>query len=72
MGSVYPQKKRGRVNNLYKTNRGLFWLITCIIAGAVWAVFHSSIWAGVIYGAILFTFAVIYEVFFNKHNRTKQ
>ena len=60
------------MNKLYDTNRGVFWLITCIIAGIFWAVFQSNVWSGVIYGGILFAFAVIYEVFFNRENRRKQ
>ena len=72
MGSVYSQKRRVCLNKLYETNRALFWLVTCIIASIFWGAFQSSLWAGMIYGGILFIFAMIYEVLANKKDRTKK
>lgn len=60
------------MNHLYETNPTLFWLLGCIIAGIVWGMFQSSLWGGVIYGGLLFAFAIIYEMFFNKKNRPKK
>jgi hypothetical protein len=60
------------VHKLYETNRYLFWLITCILAGIVWGLFQSTVWGAVIYAALLFIFALIYELFFNKNNQANK
>lgn len=59
------------MSKLFKANRGLFWLLSCIIAGIIWGLFNSSIWGGLIYGGILFFLAFVYEVLLNKRNRPK-
>jgi len=57
------------MNKLYKTNRGLFWLVSCTLVGFLFGLFQSSLWAGVIFGTGVFLLAVIYEVLFNKENK---
>ncbi len=56
---------------LHKNNRGVYWLVNSILCGVGFGVFQSSVWSGVIFGMLVFWGAVVYEVFINKHNRTK-